>query len=77
MKSDFLVKHTFIFFIFNVDLNVKHHLFFQIRTMIYRKKYFMEKNMKKLLNCMLYTHDVTCNLNRWNNAGNDIYKKDH
>ena len=71
MKSDFLVKHTFSFFIFNVDLNVKHHLFFQIKTMIYRKKYFMEKNMKKLLNW--WNND----LNRWNNAGNDIYKKDH
>ena len=24
---------------------------------------------------MLYTHDVTCNLSRWNNEVNDIYKK--
>ena len=24
---------------------------------------------------MLYTHDVTCNLSRWNNEGNDIYGK--
>ena len=25
---------------------------------------------------MFYTHDVTCNLCRWNNGGNDSYKKD-
>ena len=25
---------------------------------------------------MLYTHDVTCNLSRWNKKGNDIYEKD-
>ena len=30
-------------------------------TMINRKKHFIEKNMKKLLDYMLYTHDVTCN----------------
>ena len=24
---------------------------------------------------MLYTHDVTCNLSRWSNGGNNIYKK--
>ena len=24
---------------------------------------------------MLYTHDVTYNLSRWNNGGNDIYQK--
>ena len=30
--------------------------------------------MWKLMNYMLYTHDVTCNLSRWNNGGNDIYK---
>ena len=32
--------------------------------------------MQKLLNYMLYTHDVICNLSRWNKGGNDIYKKD-
>ena len=25
---------------------------------------------------MLYTHDVACSLSRWDNRGNDIYKKD-
>ena len=30
--------------------------------------------MTKLLNYMLYIRDVTCNLSRWNNGGNDIYK---
>ena len=27
------------------------------------------------MNYMLYTHDVTCNMSRWNIGGNDIYKK--
>ena len=27
------------------------------------------------MNYVLYTHDVTCDLRRWNNEGNDIYKK--
>ena len=31
--------------------------------------------MQKSLNYMLYTHDVTCNVSKWNNGGNDIYKK--
>ena len=31
--------------------------------------------MKKLLNCMLYTYDVRCNLSRWNSAGVMISKK--
>ena len=42
-------------------------------TIINRKKHFIEKNMKKLSNYMLYTHDVTYNLS----GSNDIYKKDH
>ena len=41
-----------------------------------QKKNFIETNMKKLLNYMLYTQDITYNLSRWNNRGNDIYKKD-
>ena len=39
------------------------------------KKKIIKKIMKKLLNYMLYTHDVTCSLSRWNIGGNDIYKK--
>ena len=27
------------------------------------------------MNYMLYKHDVTCNMSRWNNGGNYIYKK--
>ena len=45
-KSVFLVKHTLRlgFSIFKFDLNVKHLLFFLIRTMVYKKKLFIEKN---------------------------------
>ena len=39
------------------------------------KTCFFSVDYVKKLNCMLYTHDVTCNLSRWNNGGNDIYKK--
>ena len=39
-------------------------LFFQIKN---------KKNFKKLLKYILYIHDVTCNLSRLNNRGNDIY----
>ena len=28
------------------------------------------------MNFMLYTHDVTCNLSKWNYVENDIYEKD-
>ena len=46
------------------------------KNMAHSKKHFIEKTMKKLLNYMLYTHNVTCNLSRWNYGGNDIYNKD-
>ena len=46
-----------------------------------QKKNFIEKNsffccLLKLLNYILYTHDVTCNLSRLNSGCNDIYEKD-
>ena len=64
-EISFLLKYTLRFAIFKFDLNVKHRsYFFQIKTMIYKKKNFIETNMKKLLNYMLYTQDVTCNLSR-------------
>ena len=50
------------FFIFKFDLNVK---------MVYSKNSLM----LKLMIYVLCTHDVTCNLSRWNNGGNYIYKK--
>ena len=65
---------------FKFDFNVKHRSYCSDKNMIYiksssKKKYF-QQSMQKLLNYMLYTDDVTCNLSRWNNGGNDIYKKD-
>ena len=51
-------------------------LFFQIKTMVYRKKTLHRKNMKKLSNYMFDTHDVTCNLRRRNNEIIDIYKNE-
>ena len=59
-----------------IDLNVKHRFIFLNKNHDLQKKHFTEKNMKKLLNYILYTHDVTRNLSRWNNGGNDIYKKE-
>ena len=41
-----------------------------------QKKHFTGKNIKRLLNYMLYKHDATCNLFLINNKNNDIYKKD-
>ena len=47
-----------------------------METMIYRKKPFIEKNMKKLLTHMLFTHGVTCSMSRRSSGSNDIDKKD-
>ena len=45
-----------------------------------RKKFFIEKlfsvDYEQKLNYMLYTRDITCNMRRRNNGGNDMYKKD-
>ena len=49
-------------------------LFFQIKTMIYRRKHYRKK-YERILIYMLYTHGVTCSLSRWNNGDNDICKK--
>ena len=63
----FLFKYRLTFFMLKFDLNGNHDL---------QKKPFLEKNMKKLLTHMFYTHDVTCNMSRRNSGSNDIYKKD-
>ena len=78
--SFFLLKYMLKFFMFKFDFNVKHRSYCSNKNMVYiksssKKKHF-QQSMQKLLNYMLYTHDVTCNLSRWNNGGNDIYKKD-
>ena len=62
MKSDFLLKCTLRFFVLKFDLNVKHRSYFSYKNL--PKKHLIEKNIKKLLNYMLYTDDVTCNLSR-------------
>ena len=52
-------------------------LIFQIKNGL-QKKHFIEKIVSflytvwKLLNYMLYIHDITCNLSWWNNGGNDL-----
>ena len=44
MKSVFLLKYTLRFFIFKFGINLKHRFyFFPLRTMVYRKKNFIEK----------------------------------
>ena len=40
------------------------------------KKTLHRKNTKKLSNYMFDTQNVTCNLRRWNNESNDIYKNE-
>ena len=55
-------------------------LFFPIKVMVYKKILFRKKEffflylqtMEILLNYMLYTHYVTCNLSTRNKGGNDI-----
>ena len=37
---------------------------------------FFKEHLQWLLLYILYKHDVTCNLSRWNNGYHDIYKKD-
>ena len=66
MKSAFLLKYTLRFFIFKLDLNEKHRspLFSNKNHDPQKKKRFIQKKMKKLLNYKMYTHDVTCNLSR-------------
>ena len=41
-----------------------------------KKKILHRKNIKKFLNYMFDTHDVTSNLRRWNNESIDIYKNE-
>ena len=75
MKSVFLLKHTLRFFIFKFEIKCEASLlFFQIKTMTYRKDTLQKKIWKNYW-MMLYTDDVTGNLSWWNNGGNNIYKK--
>ena len=73
--SFFLIKlYVKVFYIW---FKCEAPLFFSNKNHDQQKKHFIiEKYMKKLLNYMLYTHDVTCNMRRWNSGSNDIYKKD-
>ena len=52
-------------------------LYFLVGTIVYRKKFFIQKRKffgvdSLLMNHILYTHDVTCNMRRWNRGCNDI-----
>ena len=82
-------KYTFLFQIYstisvfyqNTRSGFLPLLFFPIKTMVYKKRLFIEKNSlsvdyAKIIENMLYTHYVTCNLSRRKNKDNDIYKKD-
>ena len=46
------------------------------KLLIEQKKNFFSVDHVKIIELHVYTHDVTCNLSRWNNEGNDISKKD-
>ena len=80
MKSVFLLKYRcsiFNFKVFYIQTWFTYEaplLFFQIKTMIYRRKHY-RKIYERILIYMLYTHGVTCSLSRWNNGDNDICKK--
>ena len=77
MKSVFLLKHTLRFFIFKFEIKCEALLLYFFKKKPWStEKTLYRKNMKKLLTYMLYTDDATGNLYRWNNGGNDIYKKD-
>ena len=55
---------------------MKRRSFFSNKNHGLQKKHFIKKNMKKFSNYMFDTHDVTCNLRRWNNESIDIYKNE-
>ena len=40
------------------------------------KNTFLKEHLRSQLLYILYTHDITCNLSRWNNGYNGNYKKD-
>ena len=40
------------------------------------KNSFFKEHIRWLLLYISYTHDVACNMSRWNNGYNGIYKKD-
>ena len=56
-EISFFIKYTLRFFIYKFEIKCEAPLlFFQLKTMIFRKKHFIEKkNTKKLLNYMFYT----------------------
>ena len=47
-----------------------------IAESIIEKKFSFADYVKITELHVLYTHDVTCNLSRWNNGGNDSYTQD-
>ena len=52
------------------------HRCFPVKFAKFLRTPFFKEHLRWLLLYILYTHDVTCNLSRWNNRYNDIYKKD-
>ena len=74
MKSAFLIKIQVKVFYIQIWFKCETPLlFFSNKTMVYRKK---DLDYVKIIELHVYTHDFTCNLSRWNNGCNDIYKKD-
>ena len=49
---------------------------FSARLAKFLKRTFFKEHLGWLLLYILYPHDVTCSLSRWNNGYNGIYKKD-
>ena len=71
IKSVFKLKFTLMFFIFRFDINVKHCSIFSNKNHGLQKEHIW-----KSYSITFYTHDVTCNLSRWNNERIDIYKNE-
>ena len=52
------------------------HRCFPVKLAKFLKTPFFKEQLWWLLLYILYTHGVTCNLSRWNNGYNSIYKKE-
>ena len=77
----FLLKYTLRYLYVSLIYMWTTAFIFSNRSHGLQKKLFIEENSFfsvdcKLMNYILYTHDVTSNLSRWNNGGNNFYKKD-
>ena len=72
----FLIIFYYISFDQQSSANVLQNRCFPAKLAKFLRTPFFKEDLRWLLLYMLYTHDVTCNLSRWNKGYNDIYKKD-